>query len=177
MATESPAVPFLSSMNELAAGLERKYVEKYEEQKILIQKLQQEIDEMRNYDQIDNILDEIEEIEQKYDDDNIQTNNMKMLDCDEDNAENESDDDDDGETVHKTAQFWDQLEKKLKEDDLEYIKDLVRRNELTMDENGNSTGSTLLMFATHYGKYDLVCLFLPCLDIKTYDKRLLILLF
>ena len=56
MATDAPSVSLLSSINEVVAGFEKKYVEKYEEQKILINKLQQEIEELKNYDQIDNIL-------------------------------------------------------------------------------------------------------------------------
>ena len=156
MATDSPSVAFLSSINDLAAGLERKYVEKYEEQKIVISRLQQEIDELRNYDQIDNILDEIEQTEQKYDDDDIQTNNNNaMLNNDDDQAESDDDDDDDN-RERKTSQFWNQLTEKLEEGDLEYIKDLVRKNQLSMDEKHNQNGRTLLMLATYYGSYDLV---------------------
>ena len=173
MATDSPAVAFLSTINDAVADLEKKYSQKYEEQNAIINKLQDEIDELRSFEQdfelhrfksedIDNILDELEEIDEKYDDESNKTGSKnkknkqkKSVKTPKANNDEESDDEDD-ETVRKTAKFWQELREKLEAGDLEYIKDLVRRNQLRMDEKDNQTGRTLLMLATHYGSYDLV---------------------
>ena len=68
MAAEELSIA-VSSINDALSNLEKKYVEKFEQQQILINKLQAEIDELQSYDQIDQILDEVHG-EQKYDDDN-----------------------------------------------------------------------------------------------------------
>ena len=93
------------------------------------------------------MLDEIEEKEAK-------TNS----------ATNDDDDGDEKEEVVKTAQFWANLKKKLNENDIDFVKDLIRAKELNMDEY-NSSGRTLLMLATDVGNYELVSM---CINLGLY---------
>eukprot|EP01083_Nonionella_stella_P082004 226244_1 len=74
--------------------------------------------------------------------------------------------------MKKTKQFWDHLEKKLKESDIDYVKELVRNNELTMKETNEENGRHLLMMATAHGSFELVsmCINLGA-DIDKQDKN------
>eukprot|EP01083_Nonionella_stella_P113468 334531_1 len=89
---------------------------------------------------IDAILDEIEENERKYN----QTIENETLNEFEENREKE-----------KTSQFWEQVDTKLSDRDIDFIKDLVRNKELNMDET-DGKGRTLLMLSALHGCYELV---------------------
>ena len=93
---------------------------------------------------IDNILDEVEENEQKY-----QKEKVYHYDNKQDEEDEEIND------KKKTVTFWNDLDKKLKEGDIEFVKDLVRTKELKIDEV-NNRGRNLLMMATQHGSYELV---------------------
>ena len=182
MATDSPAVAFLSGINDLVADLEKKYSQQIQEQKKIINELRDEIEELKSVDpddelqrlksvDIDDILDEIE-MDEKYDDtpkqNSTKRSKHKHKKSVSPSAYNDEDsDDEDNISIKKSHTFWGTLEEKLKERDLEYIKDLVRRNELKMDES-NYNGRTLLMFATFYGSYDLVSM---CINLGSHIDK------
>eukprot|EP01084_Bolivina_argentea_P198694 340166_1 len=142
---------FFSSMQEAMQQamqkIENEYREKFEEQENMIKKLEQKIDELSQYDAIDDILDEVELNEQTYQSSNLP--NERKEETKDTDTDTEEDD------KKKTAQFWSYLDTKLKIGDIEYIKDLVRNKEIKMDEC-NHAGRTLLMLATEIGSYELV---------------------
>eukprot|EP01083_Nonionella_stella_P113740 335494_1 len=82
----------------------------------------------------------------------------------------EKEEEEEEEEMKKTKQFWDHLEKKLKESDIDYVKELVRNNELTMNET-NAENRHVLMMATAHGSFELVsmCINLGA-DIDKQDK-------
>eukprot|EP01083_Nonionella_stella_P255556 876990_1 len=108
--------------------------------KVLI--LERKLDDKRVHDStdIDAILDEIEENERKYN----QTIENETLNEFEEKREKE-----------KTSQFWEQVDTKLSDRDIDFIKDLVRNKELNMDET-DGKGRTLLMLSALHGCYELV---------------------
>ena len=108
-----------------------------------------------DYDQIEQILDEVEIDEQKYGAEETKDNNDTNNNNNNTNDDEDDDDDEDG-VRRKTRQFWVVLDQKLEQGDLEYIKNLVRTNQLSMDEKSQTNGRTLLMLATYHGSYDLV---------------------
>eukprot|EP01083_Nonionella_stella_P179870 639786_1 len=55
----------------------------------------------------------------------------------------------------KTDAFWREVDRKLRDGDIDFIKDLVRDKELNMDET-DANGRTLLMLSASHGCYDLV---------------------
>ena len=133
--------------------IEKQYKVQISDQEETIKKLQERVEELEQYSddqknnmplvnmhrfqsqEIDDILDEIE------------LNN-------DGNQDNKEDDDADDQDIKKTSQFWQVLEDKLKERNIEYAKDLIRKKEIKMDET-NDSGRNLLMLATEYGSYEL----------------------
>eukprot|EP01084_Bolivina_argentea_P070466 128097_1 len=97
-----------------------------------------------NIDDIEALLDEIEVAEQKYDD--------KQKHEDKHETYDEIDD---------TSSFLDDLVIKLKEGNIGWIKDILRRRTINIDEC-NDQGQTLLMLATRHGLYELVSI---CLNL------------
>eukprot|EP01083_Nonionella_stella_P151407 483661_1 len=83
----------------------------------------------------------------------------------------EEDEEEHEEEMKKTKQFWVHLDKKLKESDIDYVKELIRNNEIKMDETNEENGRHLLMMATAYGSFELVsmCINLGA-DIDKQDK-------
>ena len=141
---------------DFAQQIEKQYKVQLSRQEETIKKLQERVEELEQYSddqknnmplvnmhrfqsqEIDDILDEIE------------LNN----DGNQDNKEDAEDHDEDDQDTKKTSQFWQVLEDKLKERNIEFVKDLIRNKEIKMDET-NSTGRNLLMLATEYGSYEL----------------------
>lgn len=108
------------------------------------------------FQKVEAILDEIE-VEEKYDN---ATNHAIISSNEHDRKEDDNnDDDEEQEDKKKTAQFWKTLENKFKSGDMEFIKELIRKNEIKMDEF-NGQHRNLLMISTQYGSYEIVC-FLP----------------
>ena len=97
---------------------------------------------------IDDILDEVEENEQKYQREKVFVN-------DNNDIKGDNEDDDEEGIKKKTLTFWNDLAKKLKDGDIEGVKDLVRTKQLKIDEV-NDLGRNLLMMAAQHGSYELV---------------------
>eukprot|EP01084_Bolivina_argentea_P255353 429470_1 len=160
----------LNNILEAAKLAERQYLEKVESQKKEILTLQSQVNELQQQlnskheqksDDIDanisvddmiDILDEIDQIEQKYDDNEDMKNDHENY-----IQNNRQQQEDEKEDKEKTKQFWDYLDQKLEEADIEYIKELVRKKEIKMDDV-NSQGRNLLMLSTTYGSYELVAM-------------------
>eukprot|EP01084_Bolivina_argentea_P043539 80217_1 len=153
---------FLNTVTEAVQNVEKQYIIKFEEQQTIISQLQKEINELKqqlgsnkhkapiytkyNSNTIDELLDEIEHNEEKY-------NKKESKEQDSDSEFDEFEEKE--QHKNKTPEFWDNLQKKLKKKDIEYIKDLVRKKELSMDDTNNA-GRNLLMLATEYGIAKLV---------------------
>ena len=159
----------VNGFSDLLKKVESEYIEKLQEKDDTIQQLQERVDELSQYHKIDEILDEIEENEQKYQSkdksDAVTHDNITNM---EENKEDEDDDD----SKKKTPQFWKNLDKKLQDDDIEFIKELVRNKEIKMDDV-NDKGRNLLMLAVQYGKYELcsMCINLGAnIDREDLDK-------
>lgn len=140
------------SLVELAQNMEKEYRVKVQKQEDLIKRLQERVDELENQsDQKENIqLDDLERFKSQ-DIDNI-LDEIHAIDNDQ-KDENEQDDDDNDKV--KTKSFWDQLIKNLREGNIEFVKDKIRKKEVQMNEL-DSRGRNLLMLATEYGSYELV---------------------
>eukprot|EP01083_Nonionella_stella_P272259 923140_1 len=109
----------------------------------------------------------LNEIHRSQSDDDQKQSNSRHL-----NQPQEKEEEEEEEEMKKTKQFWDHLEKKLKESDIDYVKELVRNNELTMKETNEENGRHLLMMATAHGSFELVsmCINLGA-DIDKQDKN------
>eukprot|EP01084_Bolivina_argentea_P143599 252118_1 len=129
----------------IVTDLLHSYEKKLQEKQQTIDELQSQIDTFQQYDMIDDILDSVDEKEEKY--------NIKQYQHREHEA-NESQEDE-PEDKKKTSQFWDHLKKKLKDRNIEFIKELIRHKQINMDES-DSNGRHLLMLAVEYGSYQLV---------------------
>eukprot|EP01084_Bolivina_argentea_P214950 364881_1 len=172
--TSTTTSMFLNSITEAVQNVEKQYITKLEEKQTLIKELQNEINELKqqlqytnktsstpplgkyNSNAIDEILDEIQQNEEKYNEENetdLDIEDVKELD------------------KKKTEEFWKDIEQKLKQRNFEEIKDLVRKKEIKMDDI-NSTGRNLLMLSAKYGSYELVsmCINLGA-DIDIEDKN------
>ena len=97
-------------------------------------------------------MDEIS-VDEKYDTDtrDAMTSPNQQERKDNDNKDEEEEEED----KKKTAQFWQTLDSKFKSGDIEFIKELIRKNEIKMDEF-NPKRRNLLMISTQYGSYELV---------------------
>eukprot|EP01084_Bolivina_argentea_P067025 122151_1 len=134
------AEAFISTLTNAFQTLEQEYLEKLEKQENTIKQLQQRIDELEHYDRIDDYLAEIDQNERKY-----QTESDNIIPEEVEYKEDKK----------KDRRFWKYLVKKLKEGDIEYVKELVRNSEIKMNEC-NDDGRNLLMLGTSYGSYELV---------------------
>ena len=141
-------------------NVEKEYRLKFEEQENKIALLQKKVNKYenydKNYDQIDDILDEIEQVEQKYDGQDEERkidDNEELKDKEDEEEEEEEDEEND---QRKTPQFWSDLESKFKNGDIQSIKELIRKNEIKMDDINPKNGRSLLMISTQYGAYELV---------------------
>eukprot|EP01083_Nonionella_stella_P092634 259358_1 len=61
------------------------------------------------------------------------------------------------EYASKTDEFWQEVDNKLRDGDIDFIKDLVRNKKLNMDET-DKNGRTLLMLSAFRGCYELVAM-------------------
>ena len=152
-----------SSLQDALQNVENQYLQQLQEYEATIQRLQERIDQLEKYDQIEQILDEIE-VDEKYDQpQSTQDNNQQEQEQEEEEEEDKE----------KTSQFWQTLENKFKVGDIEYIKELIRKNEIKMDDV-NKEGRNLLMISTQYGSYELVsmCINLGAnIDIEDNKKQ------
>eukprot|EP01084_Bolivina_argentea_P067024 122150_1 len=147
---------FSHSLLSTLKSIDQKHLEILQEKDAKIKELESKIDRLQQYDLIDDILDEVERKENepnKYTDKYEHKGDYKQMD--EEHTEDDDTDDDEDESRKKTTEFWRYLETKLKERDIEWIKDLVRKKDLNMEDT-NGEGRNLLMLATANGSYELV---------------------
>eukprot|EP01084_Bolivina_argentea_P291002 500041_1 len=90
-----------------------------QEKQQTIDELQSQIDSLQQYDMIDDILDSVDEKEEKYNIKQYQHIEHEANELQEDEAEDKK----------KTSQFWDHLKKKLKDRNIEFIKELIRHKQ------------------------------------------------
>eukprot|EP01084_Bolivina_argentea_P198696 340168_1 len=140
----------LNHVNPMAEGLQQT-IANVKKQLSVLKTYMKEDD--NKYDIIDDVLDEVEANEHKYQNKltkfsttthSSSTIKLKNLDA-------EAIDD----KPKKNDEFWKTLKKELKDGDIDFVKDLVRTKELSMDETDTSN-RTLLMLATEFGLYELV---------------------
>merc|ERR1712154_523088 len=113
-------------------------------------------------------LKEKEQKEPEYESDAIN----EILDEIDEKYEKKEEDEEEEDDKKKTTQFWNDLEKTLKDGDIEHIKDLVRSKELKINEINEKNGRNLLMYAAQYGSYELVSMAINLgADIDKEDKR------
>ena len=118
------------------------------------------------HDEVEQILDQIE-VDEKYD--NATREASAQPPSTQDNQQEEEEED-----KQKTSQFWQTLENKFKVGDIEYIKELIRKNEIKMDDINPNNGRNLFMISTEYGSYELVsmCINLGAnIDIEDHSKQ------
>ena len=112
---------------DILQNVEKEYKQKIEAQQNQIEILQERVNELEQYDRIDDILDEIDST---LEDDGKVEREMTQPP----QQVNEEEDDDDDDNTKKTPQFWADLESKFKIGDIKFIKELIRKNEIKMDD-------------------------------------------
>ena len=136
-----------NSLQSALQNVEKEYRTKFQDQEETIKRLQERVDELEQY-----------QIEQKYqsplnqdedDDDDKDGQQIQSPRIDEKHEDEEEDD-----YKKKTSNFWIDVKKALEDSNIEFIKKLLRRNEIKMDET-NDSGRNLLMLATEFGSYEL----------------------
>ena len=148
-----------SSLQSALQSVEQQYRTKFEEQEQTIKFLQKRVDELEHYEDFDDILDEIEQQEE----------NESKYQSPPPMDDNEEEKDD----KKKTSNFWIEVNKALEDSNLEFIKNLVRMNQIKMHET-NGEGRNLLMLAAQFGSYELasMCINLGAnVDTEDNDKQ------
>ena len=153
---------------DLLQNVEKQYKTKFQDQEETIKRLQERVDELETQEQLDQIERKYQSpIAQDDNQDDSQQIQSPRIDEKDDHEEEEENDD-----RRKASNFWSDISKALEDSNIEFIKNLLRRNEIKMDEI-NDSGRNLLMLAAEFGSYELasMCINLGAnIDAEDYNK-------
>lgn len=155
----------IAELNDIVADLKKQLAAK--QQKVLHRDDGSETSEKgQGYDMIDEILDEVEENEQRiHESESMERDLNPRVDIPKNRKKSGNETDEEGKEegfneprhTKKQSQFWVDINSKLQRNDLKNIKYLIKTKELRMDER-DSNGNNLLMLCSKYGLYDMVSL-------------------